>query len=76
MPVLRDVQHMSFADIEGAINHYGKKAASGSLALEDMAGGTATPAVRQFLVEAYVRGASRTQESVPIARQRRASSPS
>ena len=34
--------------------------------LEDMAGGTATPAVRQFLVEAYVRGASRTQESVPF----------
>jgi hypothetical protein len=36
---------MSFADIEAAINHYGKKAASGSLALEDMAGGTFTMCV-------------------------------
>ena len=34
VPVLRDVQHMSFADIEGAISHYGKKAASGSLTSE------------------------------------------
>jgi len=45
VPVLRDVQNMSFADIEAAINHYGKKAASGSLALEDMAGGTFTMCV-------------------------------
>lgn len=42
VPVLRDVQHMSFADIEGAINHFGQKAAAGNLALEDMAGGTFT----------------------------------
>lgn len=42
VPVLRDVQHMSFADIEGSINHFGLKAAAGNLALEDMAGGTFT----------------------------------
>ena len=42
VPVLRDVQGMSFADIEGAITHYGQKAAAGALALEDMAGGTFT----------------------------------
>ncbi|EKX53461.1 hypothetical protein GUITHDRAFT_159223 [Guillardia theta CCMP2712] len=42
VPVLRDVQNLSFAAIEGAINHYGEKAQSGSLALEDMAGGTFT----------------------------------
>jgi 2-oxoglutarate dehydrogenase E2 component (dihydrolipoamide succinyltransferase) len=42
VPVLRDVQHMSFADIEGTINHFGQKAAKGNLALEDMAGGTFT----------------------------------
>jgi hypothetical protein len=28
--VLRDVQHMSFADIEGSINHFGLKAAAGT----------------------------------------------
>eukprot|EP00960_Hanusia_phi_P044150 756487-Hanusia_phi.AAC.7 len=59
VPVLRDVQNLSFAAIEGAINHYGEKAQNGdacsmvpffdlktnfagSLALEDMAGGTFT----------------------------------
>lgn len=42
VPVLRDVQGMSFADIEGSINHFGKKAGAGNLALEDMAGGTFT----------------------------------
>eukprot|EP00961_Rhodomonas_salina_P030419 409359-Rhodomonas_salina.1 len=33
---------MGFAQIESSINRYGLKAASGSLALEDMAGGTFT----------------------------------
>jgi len=42
VPVLRDVQDMGFAQIESSINRYGLKAASGSLALEDMAGGTFT----------------------------------
>jgi len=42
VPVLRDVQGMGFADIEGTINHFGQKAAKGALALEDMAGGTFT----------------------------------
>jgi 2-oxoglutarate dehydrogenase E2 component (dihydrolipoamide succinyltransferase) len=42
VPVLRDVQNMGFAGIESAIAAYGAKAAAGSLALEDMAGGTFT----------------------------------
>lgn len=42
VPVLRDVQHMNFADIEKAINSYGEKAQNGTLAIEDMAGGTFT----------------------------------
>jgi len=42
VPVLRDVQNMGFAGIESAIAAYGVKASSGSLALEDMAGGTFT----------------------------------
>jgi 2-oxoglutarate dehydrogenase E2 component (dihydrolipoamide succinyltransferase) len=42
VPVLRNTEKMSFADIEKAIGHYSKKAKDGALALEDMAGGTFT----------------------------------
>ena len=40
VPVLRDVQDMSFADIEKNIAALGKKAKDGALTVEDMAGGT------------------------------------
>jgi len=42
VPVLRNTEKMSFADVEKAIAMYGKKAKEGALALEDMAGGTFT----------------------------------
>ena len=41
-PVLRDVQDMSFADIENGIANYAKKARDGKLSLEDLQGGTFT----------------------------------
>jgi 2-oxoglutarate dehydrogenase E2 component (dihydrolipoamide succinyltransferase) len=41
-PVLRDAQHMSFAQIEKAIATYAKKAREGGLTLDDLAGGTFT----------------------------------
>ncbi len=42
VPVVRDVQAMSFAEIEKAIAAYGKKAKDGALTMADMAGGTFT----------------------------------
>jgi len=42
VPVLRDTQHMSFADVEKGIAALGDKAKASKLALEDMAGGTFT----------------------------------
>lgn len=42
VPVLRNTEKMSFADVEKSIAMYGKKAKEGSLALEDMLGGTFT----------------------------------
>ncbi|KAG5185446.1 dihydrolipoamide succinyltransferase [Tribonema minus] len=42
VPVLRNVEDMSFADIEKAIADYAVKAKAGKLALEDMAGGSFT----------------------------------
>jgi 2-oxoglutarate dehydrogenase E2 component (dihydrolipoamide succinyltransferase) len=42
VPVLRNVESMNFAGVEGAIAEYGKKARAGKIALEDMAGGTFT----------------------------------
>lgn len=42
VPVLRNTEAMSFADVERGIMDYAMKAKSGSLALEDMAGGTFT----------------------------------
>ena len=41
-PVLRDVQNMSFADIESGIVSYAKKARDGKLGLDDLQGGTFT----------------------------------
>ena len=41
-PVLRDVQDMSFADVEKGIIGYAKKARDGKLGLDDLQGGTFT----------------------------------
>jgi len=41
-PVLRDVQNMSFADVERGIANYAKKAREGKLGLDDLQGGTFT----------------------------------
>jgi 2-oxoglutarate dehydrogenase E2 component (dihydrolipoamide succinyltransferase) len=42
VPVLRDVDRMSFADVEAAIAAFGKKARDGTLAIDEMTGGTFT----------------------------------
>lgn len=42
VPVLRNTETMSFADVEKTIANFGKQAKEGSLALEDMVGGTFT----------------------------------
>jgi 2-oxoglutarate dehydrogenase E2 component (dihydrolipoamide succinyltransferase) len=42
VPILRDVDKMGFAEIEGKIVEYGKKAQAGKLSLDDMTGGTFT----------------------------------
>jgi len=42
VPVLRNTETMNFADVEKTIAMYGKKAKEGTLALEDMTGGTFT----------------------------------
>ena len=42
VPVVRDVDAMSFAQVEQAIADYGKKAKEGALTMQDMAGGTFT----------------------------------
>lgn len=42
VPVLRNVEKMSFADIEKGINTLGMKARDGSLSIDDMTGGTFT----------------------------------
>jgi len=42
VPVLRNTETMSFADVERSITMYGQKAREGSLALDDMSGGTFT----------------------------------
>jgi len=41
-PVLRNVERMSFADVESGIADYARKARDGKLALEDLQGGTFT----------------------------------
>ncbi len=40
VPILRNADQMSFADIEKKIAEFGKKAAEGKLSIEDMTGGT------------------------------------
>jgi 2-oxoglutarate dehydrogenase E2 component (dihydrolipoamide succinyltransferase) len=40
VPILRDADQMTFADIEKKIADYGKRAAEGKLALEELTGGT------------------------------------
>ncbi|WP_273876630.1 2-oxo acid dehydrogenase subunit E2, partial [Serratia marcescens] len=40
VPILRNADQMSFADIEKKIAEFGKKAQEGKLSLEDMTGGT------------------------------------
>ncbi len=42
VPVLRNAEHMSLAEIEGGISDFGKKAKAGKLTMEDMTGGTFT----------------------------------
>lgn len=42
VPVLRNCEDMSFADVEKTIGMYGKKAKDGSMSLEEMTGGTFT----------------------------------
>jgi 2-oxoglutarate dehydrogenase E2 component (dihydrolipoamide succinyltransferase) len=42
VPVIRNAQAMSFADIEKTIAEYGKKAKEGTLTVEEMQGGTFT----------------------------------
>lgn len=40
VPILRNTDQMSFADIETGIRNYGQKAKDGSLTIEEMTGGT------------------------------------
>jgi 2-oxoglutarate dehydrogenase E2 component (dihydrolipoamide succinyltransferase) len=40
VPILRDADQMSFAEVEKRIAEFGKKAQDGKLAIEDLAGGT------------------------------------
>ncbi|RKF21904.1 2-oxoglutarate dehydrogenase complex dihydrolipoyllysine-residue succinyltransferase [Altericroceibacterium spongiae] len=42
VPVVRNVESMSFSDVELAIANYGKKAKDGTLSMDDMKGGTFT----------------------------------
>ena len=42
VPVLRDVDQMSLAEVESGIRHYGVQARDGKLSMDDMIGGTFT----------------------------------
>jgi 2-oxoglutarate dehydrogenase E2 component (dihydrolipoamide succinyltransferase) len=42
VPIVRNANSKSFADIETTINNYGKKARDGSLSMDDLTGGTFT----------------------------------
>jgi 2-oxoglutarate dehydrogenase E2 component (dihydrolipoamide succinyltransferase) len=42
VPVLRDADRMSFADIEGGVRDFAKRAGDGTLTLDDLSGGTFT----------------------------------
>ena len=42
VPILRDADKMNFAEVEGKVVDYGKKAQAGKLGLDEMTGGTFT----------------------------------
>lgn len=42
VPVLRSVEHMSFADVENGINAYAAKVREGTISMDDLTGGTFT----------------------------------
>ena len=42
VPVIRDADRMSFADIENTIREYGQKARDGSISMDELTGGTFT----------------------------------
>ncbi len=42
VPILRDTEHMTMAEIEGTIASFGQKAKEGKLSIEEMTGGTFT----------------------------------
>lgn len=42
VPVLRNAESMSFADVESKINEFGQKARDGTLSIDEMSGGTFT----------------------------------
>jgi 2-oxoglutarate dehydrogenase E2 component (dihydrolipoamide succinyltransferase) len=42
VPVVRDAERLSFAGIDGAINEFGRRAREGTLAMDDLTGGTFT----------------------------------
>ena len=42
VPVVRDVDRMSFADVEKAVAELGKKAREGTIGMDDLTGGTFT----------------------------------
>ncbi|RKZ35728.1 MAG: dihydrolipoamide succinyltransferase, partial [Gammaproteobacteria bacterium] len=42
VPILRNAEHMSFADIEATIAGFGQKAQEGTLTVDDLTGGTFT----------------------------------
>ncbi|MBA58107.1 MAG: dihydrolipoyllysine-residue succinyltransferase [Gammaproteobacteria bacterium] len=42
VPVIRDADSLSIAELEGQVSGYGKKAQEGKLSIEDMSGGTFT----------------------------------
>ena len=42
VPVLKDADEMRFAEIEGAISEFGRRARDGKLGMDDMMGGTFT----------------------------------
>jgi len=42
VPILRDTDRMTMADVEGTIRQFGKRAQEGKLGIEDMTGGTFT----------------------------------
>jgi 2-oxoglutarate dehydrogenase E2 component (dihydrolipoamide succinyltransferase) len=42
VPVIRDADRMSFADLENTIREYGRKAQDGSISMDELTGGTFT----------------------------------